>query len=53
MMQSLAGGAPTPVTKFHDKFISSFEFDWTNKRLAVVRGTSRSDIVLITQQEEQ
>jgi Tol biopolymer transport system component len=51
MMQPLAGGLPVAVTKFHDQFITSFDFDWTNKRLAVVRGTNRSDIVLITQQE--
>ena len=49
VMQPIAGGPPTPVTKFHDKFIAAFDFDWTNKRLAVVRGNNRSDIVLITQ----
>jgi eukaryotic-like serine/threonine-protein kinase len=51
VMQPMSGGPPTPVTKFRDKFITAFDFDWRNERLAVVRGTSRSDIVLITQQE--
>ncbi len=51
VMQPMTGGPPTPVTKFRDKFITAFDFDWKNKRLAVVRGTRRSDMVLITQQE--
>jgi Tol biopolymer transport system component len=50
--QSLDGGEPAPVTKFNDLFIYDYSYDWNNKKLAVTRGRSNSDAVLIQQQGE-
>jgi len=49
--QSLDGGAPVPVTNFSDLVMYGYAYDWANKKLAVTRGKSNSDIVLITQQQ--
>lgn len=45
--QSLSGGSPKALTDFRSDTI--FDFNWPpdGKRLAVVRGTSTSDVVLI------
>ena len=53
LMQPIAGGPPTLVTKFDDLFLYGYDYDWKNKKLAVARGRTNSDIVLITQQEKQ
>ena len=53
LMQPIAGGPSTLVTKFDDLFIHGYNYDWKNKKLAVARGRTNSDIVLITQQEKQ
>jgi serine/threonine protein kinase/Tol biopolymer transport system component len=49
--QSLGGGPPTPVTDFTELDIHGYDYDWANKRLAVTRGKSNSDVVLIKQQQ--
>ncbi len=50
--QSLDGGDPVPVTNFTDLQIYDYSYDWDNKILAVARGKSNSDVVLIKQQAE-
>jgi len=40
----------TPVTEFKDLSIFGYSFDWNRKKLAVARGRSLTDVVLITQQ---
>jgi serine/threonine protein kinase/Tol biopolymer transport system component len=49
--QSFDGTPPAPVTKFSDLVMYGYAYDWPNKKLAVTRGKSNSDIVLITQQQ--
>ena len=49
--QSLDGGAPVPVTNFTDLVTYGYAYDWSNKRLAITRGKSNSDVVLIKQQQ--
>ena len=49
--QSLDGGAPVPVTDFSELVMYGYAYDWPNKKLAVTRGKSNSDIVLIKQQQ--
>jgi len=41
------------VTHFDDLLIYGFDYDWKNKKLAVARGRSNDDVVLITQQQAQ
>ena len=41
------------VTNFNDLRIYGFDYDWKNKKLAVARGRSNDDVVLITQQQAQ
>jgi len=48
--QSLDGGAPVQVTDFTDLVAYGYAYDWPNKKLAVTRGKSNSDVVLIRQQ---
>jgi hypothetical protein len=52
-VQSMAGGAPKLVTNFTDLSIYGFDYDWKNKRLALTRGRTNFDIVLISQQQAQ
>jgi eukaryotic-like serine/threonine-protein kinase len=52
LMQPIAGGAPSLVTNFDNLFLYGYDYDWKNKRLAVARGRTNSDVVLITQQGE-
>jgi Tol biopolymer transport system component len=49
--ESFDGAPPAPVTKFSDLVMYGYAYDWPNKKLAVTRGKSNSDIVLITQQQ--
>ena len=51
--QSVDGGDPVPVTNFDDLLIYDYSYDWTNKRLAVTRGRSNSDAVLIKDQRAE
>ncbi|MGC2108385.1 MAG: protein kinase [Candidatus Korobacteraceae bacterium] len=50
-MQPIGAGTPVAVTRFDDKLLYDFDYDWKNNRLAVVRGAPSSDIVLITPQQ--
>ncbi len=45
--QSIDGGDPVPVTNFNDLWIYDYSYDWNNKKLAVTRGRTTSDAVLI------
>ena len=49
--QSLDGGAAMQVTDFKELDIHGYAYDWPNKKLAVTRGKSNSDVVLIKQQQ--
>jgi eukaryotic-like serine/threonine-protein kinase len=53
LMQPIAGGPPSLVTNFDDLFLYGYNYDWKNKKLAVARGRTNSDVVLITQQGEK
>jgi Tol biopolymer transport system component len=46
-MQPIDGGAAHPLTKFTDKTIDDFAWSPDGKRLAITRGASFADIVLI------
>jgi serine/threonine protein kinase/Tol biopolymer transport system component len=48
--QSLDGGPPTQVTDFKDLDIHGYAYDWPSRKLAITRGKSNSDVVLIKQQ---
>ena len=51
--QPLDGGPPARVTDFKELRGYGYSYDWASKRLAITRGKSNSDIVLITQQAAQ
>ena len=42
-----------PMTNFDDLLIYGYDYDWKNKRLAIARGRSNTDVVLLTQQQVQ
>ncbi len=46
-VQPSAGGPPHPLTTFTDRTITDFTWSPDGKRLAVMRSTTLSDIVLI------
>ncbi len=52
-MQPIAGGPPKLVTNFDDLFLYGYDYDAKSNKLAVARGRTNSDVVLITQQEKQ
>jgi Tol biopolymer transport system component len=45
--QPLAGGSPRQITHFTDRTIDSFAWSRDGSRLAIVRSTTTSDIVLL------
>jgi hypothetical protein len=49
--QSLDGGPAALVTGFQNLVAYGYAYEWTNKKLAVTRGKSNSDVVLIKQQQ--
>ncbi len=51
--QSVDGGDAVPVTKFDELVIYDYSYDWNNKTLAVTRGRSNSDAVLIRDQRAE
>jgi serine/threonine protein kinase/Tol biopolymer transport system component len=51
--QSLDGGDPVPVTNFDDLLIYHYAYDWGRNQLAVTRGHSNSDVVLIRNQRTE
>jgi eukaryotic-like serine/threonine-protein kinase len=52
LVQPIAGGPPTLATNFDDLFLYGYNYDWKNKRLAVARGRTNSDVVLITRSSQ-
>ncbi len=52
LMQPIAGGPPKLVTNFDDLFLYGYDYDAKSNKLAVARGRTNSDVVLITQQEK-
>ena len=53
IVQPIGSESATVVTHFDDLLIYGFDFDWKNNRLAVARGRSNDDVVLLTQQTAQ
>jgi serine/threonine protein kinase len=51
--QPLSGGEPVQVTNFNDLQIYGYSYDWANKRLAVTRGHTSSDAVMIKDQRTE
>jgi hypothetical protein len=41
-----------PMTAFTDLLIYGYDYDWKNKRVAITRGRSNTDVVLLTQQQQ-
>jgi serine/threonine protein kinase/Tol biopolymer transport system component len=52
VQQTIGGTTISPVTNFSELNIYSVDYDWTNKRIAVVRGRSNTDVVMLTQQSQ-
>jgi Tol biopolymer transport system component len=48
--QSLDGGRPMPVTNFTELVSYGFSYNWANNTLAITRGQTNRDVVVITQQ---
>ncbi len=53
VVQQVGGATVDPVTSFTDLTIYGFNYDWKNKKLALARGQTNHDIVLLTQQQGQ
>ena len=53
IVQPIGSESGSLVTNFNDLLIYGFDYDWKNKRLAVARGRSNDDVVLLTQQQAQ
>ena len=53
VMQPVGTNTVTPMTNFNDLLIYGYSYDWKNKRVAVARGRSNTDVVLLTQQQVQ
>jgi hypothetical protein len=51
--QPVGSKTVTPVTNFNDLLIYGYSYNWKNKQLAVARGRSNTDVVLLTQQQVQ
>jgi hypothetical protein len=51
--QPIGSKTAMPVSAFNDLTIYGYDYDWKNKRLALARGRSNTDIVLLTQQQVQ
>ena len=52
-MQPIGVESASLATNFDDLLIYGFDYDWKNKKLAVARGRSNDDVVLLTQQHAQ
>ena len=53
VMQPVGATSFTQMTGFKEFTIYGYSYDWKNKRLAVARGRSNTDVVLLTQQSPQ
>jgi len=51
--QQVGAATVDPVTNFTDLSIYRYDYDWKNKKLALARGQTNNDIVLLTQQQGQ
>jgi serine/threonine protein kinase/Tol biopolymer transport system component len=53
VVQPIGVESASLVTDFNDLHIYGFDYDWKNKKLAVARGRSNDDVVLLRQQQAQ
>ena len=53
LRQSLDGGDPVPVTNFDSLLVYGYSYNWSRNQLAVSRGQSNSDVVLIKDQRTE
>jgi hypothetical protein len=53
VVQQIGSQAAMPVTHFDRFQIYGYDYDWKNKRVALARGRSNTDVVLLTQQQGQ
>ena len=53
VMQPVGATSFTQATGFKEFTIYGYSYDWKSKRLAVARGRSNTDVVLLTQQSPQ
>ncbi|MGC2108665.1 MAG: protein kinase [Candidatus Korobacteraceae bacterium] len=53
VMQTIGGNVITHMTSFDALTIYGYDYDWKNKRLALARGHSNTDVVMLTQQQGQ
>ncbi len=53
VMQPIGSRTVTPITSFDQLTIYGYDYDWKNKKLALARGRSNTDVVLLTQQQAQ
>jgi eukaryotic-like serine/threonine-protein kinase len=51
--QQVGAATGDPMTNFTDLSIYGYDYDWKNKKLALARGQTNHDIVLLTQQQGQ
>jgi eukaryotic-like serine/threonine-protein kinase len=52
IVQPIGSESGSLVTNFNDLLIYGFDYDWKSKKLAVARGRSNDDVVLLTQQTQ-
>jgi Tol biopolymer transport system component/predicted Ser/Thr protein kinase len=53
VMQTIGSTTITPMTGFNELTIYGYDYDWKNRRLALARGRSNTDVVLLSQQQGQ
>ena len=53
VVQAIGGPTITQMTNFTDLSIYGYDYDWKNQKLAIARGQTNHDIVLLTQQQGQ
>ncbi len=53
VVQPIDTKSALPVTNFDRFTIYGYDYDWKNKRLALARGRSNTDVVMLTQQQGQ
>ncbi len=53
VMQPIGSTTVSPMTSFDNLTIFGYDYDWKNRKLALARGHSDTDVVLLTQQQAQ
>jgi eukaryotic-like serine/threonine-protein kinase len=53
VMQPIGSTTVSPMTSFDSLTIYGYDYDWKNRKLALARGHSDTDVVLLTQQQAQ